>query len=133
MTEDSYVPKHNPQCATYEDKPCTCKAQQILPIRGWLILPALQLVMSLILSLVALPLVFLADPSPFPFLTFEMAATLTLMIATIFVAVLFFRRSRRLPAFFIILLVVSIAYLWIDNLIAVKVGLHQSAAVPFMA
>ncbi len=108
-------------------------------IRGWLILVGLIVALvplrivialigncttfatsaALIVSNHSLPT---DDPFLLPAICFEGMGNIALLVGWIYVAILFFRRSIRLPLWYIVILLCSVVFAWVDLFLQTRIS-----------
>lgn len=112
-----------------------CEEREFKKIRGWLYLPALGLVLTILANLfsVNMTMRFLMEHyagisnAQRAILFFELFSFIAMFGYAIFVSSLFFRKKRQLPRYYIALVVVGTVFLAIDLLLG-----HQYLAVPYV-
>ncbi|MGY5958734.1 DUF2569 domain-containing protein [Kosakonia sp. BK9b] len=111
-----------------------CEEREFKKIRGWLYVAAFGLIMSILSTVLSinsslrLLMEYYAqiDGTRKAILFFELFAWLILFGFSLFTSSLFFRKKRLLPRCYIALLVMWVAFMVIDLLLA-----HQYLAMPF--
>lgn len=102
-----------------------CEDREFRKIRGWLIVPGIGLVLSVLVNLLSITatLRLLIDHhSEMPgtvnaVMLFELLAFIGMFLFTLYVAGLFFRKKRTLPRNYILFLFVGVAYVILDMLL----------------
>lgn len=113
----------------YSDYCKSCEDRELSKIGGWLWLPAIGLVVTLISYLlsinVALKTIFensgLLHGKLLFLIYFELIAFILLSLMTLFVSSLFIRKKKQLPRYYIALIIVGIAYYSVDLLLIYQV------------
>jgi hypothetical protein len=62
------------------------------------------------------------DPLLLPAICFEGMGNIALLTGWIYVAILFFRRSIRLPRWYIVILLCSVVFAWVDLLLQTRIS-----------
>lgn len=112
-----------------------CEEREFKKIRGWLYLPALGLVASIIVNLISInfTLRFLMENFALigsgqkGILFFELASFVGMFAYALFVSSLFFRKKRQLPQHYIVLVGVGTAFVAVDLLLG-----HHYLDVPYV-
>ncbi|MDN2487384.1 DUF2569 domain-containing protein [Kosakonia sacchari] len=112
-----------------------CEAREFKKIRGWLFVPAISLVLSLLTIVVSINTTVKAlmeNDGAFVggqkgLLIFELVFFVAMFAYTLFVSSLFFRKKRQLPRFFIGFLLLWLAFYGMDLVLA-----HQLMGLPYV-
>lgn len=111
-----------------------CEDREFRKIRGWLYVPAVALVLSLISSLMSVSYTLRLLMDNYSQLTgnskgmlfFELFAFIGLFLFVLYVAGLFFRKKRELPRRYIQMLLLWLAFVVVDLLLG-----HRYLEVPY--
>lgn len=112
-----------------------CEEREFKKIRGWLYVPALGLVLSIIVNMVAINfnIRFLLEHFPAigstqkAILFFELFAFVGMFGFAVFTSSLFFRKKRQLPRCYIAMVAIGVAFSAIDLLLG-----HLYLNVPYI-
>lgn len=113
----------------------TCEEREFKKIRGWLYVPALGLVLSIIANIMGINfnLRFLMENDALiggtqkAILYFELLSFLGMFAFSVYVSTLFFRKKRQLPRCYIALVLIGVAFVGIDLLLG-----HLYLDVPYV-
>ena len=102
-----------------------CEDREFRKIRGWLIVPAISLVLSVLinlLSIAAMLRLLIEHHSGMSgtvnaVMLFELLAFIGMFLFSLYVAGLFFRKKRTLPRSYILFLLIGLAYVTVDMLL----------------
>lgn len=118
-----------------------CEDREFRKIRGWLIVPAIGLVLSVVVNLLSINITLRLlidnysqlEGSSKAILQLELLAFIGMFLFTLYVAGLFFRKKRELPRKYILFLLVGLAYVTVDLLLGyhyLDVPLNYEALKP---
>lgn len=112
-----------------------CEEREFKKIRGWLYLPAIGLVLTILANMMAVGYTTRILMEHFAFiggiqkamLFFELFSFIGMFGYAIYVTSLFFRKKRQLPRYYIGLVVIGVLFVAIDLLLG-----HQYLDVPYV-
>ncbi|WP_342322457.1 DUF2569 domain-containing protein [Kosakonia sp. BYX6] len=112
-----------------------CEEREFKKIRGWLYLPALGLVLTILANMMAVNFSVRLLMEHYDVISntrkaivlFELFAFIGMFVYAIFVSSLFFRKKRQLPRHYMVLVATGTAFVAIDLLLG-----HQYLDVPYV-